>query len=132
MAEVVVVDMEAAVVVAVTSATSATGLDTLHVNARKTRYRTAATVAMVLDTLLVTATRAPTSPHATTAARLATSHETALSSVMEAMVAPACPATTATRVDIWPETAQRVATRLAIPAGKLATSAETVTRSRAR
>lgn len=129
-------DMEAAVVVvaaaAGTSATSATGLDTLHVNARKTRYRTAATVAMVLDTLLVTATRAPMSPHATTAARLATSRGTALSSVMEDMVVPACPATTVTRVDIWPETARRVATRLAILAGRLVTSAETVTRSHAR
>ena len=70
---------------------------------------------------------------ATTAARLDTFHGIALSSVMVDMavvVAPACLATTATRVDTWPETVQ-MGPNLAILAERVAISAVTVTKNHA-
>lgn len=71
------------------------------------------------------------SPHATTAARLATSLVTALSNVMVVMEvdAPACRATTATRVGTWQETALK-GPSLATLVGRVVTSAEIVTRNR--
>lgn len=114
--------------VAATSATSVTDLDTLLVTARK--IRTVATAAMELDTSLVTAIRAPTSPHATTAARQVILPVIALKSVtpMVVVVALACLATTVTRVDIWLETVQK-GVRLAIPVARVVTLAVIVTRN---